>query len=135
VAVVGILAGTGLAQQGVVERAGQKLDEVGRGIRRGAVEVSEAVRKRFDVVRTDVQRMGTSSRVYSRIHWDRALHDSKIEVHVLRDGSVLLRGMVPDAQAKQRAIALAKDTVDVSAVVDELGTYTPTEEVKAARPR
>ena len=119
------VVGTTLAQQGFAERAGQKLDEVGRGLRRGAFEVTEAVRKRFEAVRVDVQRMEVHSRVYSRLHWDRPLHDSKIEVHILRDGSVLLRGIVPDLDAKTRAVALARDTVDVTAVIDELATVVP----------
>lgn len=111
--------------QGVAERAGQAIDGVGRGVRREAFVVTDAIRRRFETVRADVHRMGNNSRVYSRIHWDRTLHGSKIEVHMLRDGSVLLRGTVPDVAARDRAVAIARDTVDVPAVVDELTVLNP----------
>jgi hypothetical protein len=124
VAAAGALTCSALGQ-GVAERAGQAIDGVGRGVRREAFVVTDAIRRRFDAVRTDVHRMGNHSRVYSRIHWDRTLHGSKIEVHMLRDGSVLLRGTVPDIQAKDRAVALARDTVAVPAVVDELTVLNP----------
>ena len=119
-------AGVGLAQQGgVAEQIGEKLDSVGRGLVRGAQDVTDSVRKRFEVVRTDVSRMGVHPRVYSRIHWDKTLQGSRIEVHMLRDGVVLLRGTVPDVAAKAHAVELARDTYDVTGVVDELETIVP----------
>jgi osmotically-inducible protein OsmY len=118
--ILGAVACTSVAQQGVVEKAAEKLDDVGRGLRRGASEITEAIRKRFEVVKTDVNRMETHSRVYSRLHWDKALYGARLEVHMLRDGTVLLRGRVPDVEAKNQAVALTRDTVGVSAVVDEL---------------
>lgn len=117
--VIGTVAGTGLAQ-GVAEQAGETLDNVGRGLKRGAVEIGDAVRKRFDGVRGEVSRMGVHNRVFSRLHWDRALHNAKFEVHMLKDGQVLLRGYVPDEAAHQRAVILAGETVGVTGVVDEL---------------
>lgn len=123
---LGTVACTCVAQQGVAEKVGEKLDEVGRGLRRGASEVTEALRKRFEVVKTDVNRMEAQSRVYSRLHWDKGLNGLKIEVHMLRDGTILLRGQVPDTEARNRAVALARDTVGVSAVVDELSPIIAT---------
>jgi len=122
-----LYSGVGMAQQpGVAGQIGEKLDNLGRGLVRGAQDVTETVRQRFEVVRTDVSRMGVHPRVYSRIHWDKTLQGSRIEVHMLRDGVVLLRGTVPDAAAKARAIELARDTFDVTGVVDELETVVPT---------
>ncbi len=40
--------------------------------KRRAQDVGDGVKRRFDVVRADVQRMETHNRVYSRLHWDRA---------------------------------------------------------------
>jgi hypothetical protein len=118
--------GTGRAQQpGVAETIGEKLDSVGRGIVRGAQDLSDSVRQRFEVVRSEVSRMGVQPRVYSRLHWDKTLSTARIEVHMLRDGVVLLRGVVPDAAAKAHAVALARDTRDVTGVVDELETVIP----------
>lgn len=115
----------GYAQPGVAERAGQAIDSVGRGLKNEVHEVGEALRKKFEVVRTDVHRMGAHPRVYARIHWDRALHDSRIEVHMLRGGAVLLRGTVPTVEARARAVALASDTMDVTSVIDELRVLEP----------
>lgn len=117
---IGLRVGRAQGQPGVAERVGEKLDSVGRGLIRGAQEMTDGVRKRFEVVRTDVARMGVQPRVYSRIRWDRTLHDSRIEVHMLRDGVVLLRGVVPDAAARAHAVTLARDTVEVNGVIDEL---------------
>jgi hypothetical protein len=117
-----ITAAAALAQDpGIAGKVGQRLDDVGRGLRREAVGISEGVRRRFDAVRADVQKMGVASRVYSRIHWDTALHEARIEVHPLPKGDgVVLRGTVADAAARDRAVALARDTVDVHEVIDEL---------------
>jgi osmotically-inducible protein OsmY len=128
VAVLGLShsAGVGRAQSpGVAEQIGEKLDSVGRGIVRGAQDVSDSVRQRFEVVRSEVSRMGVQPRVYARLHWDKTLGTARIEVHMLRDGVVLLRGTVPDAAAKAYAVALARDTLGVNGVVDELETVIP----------
>src|SRR5262245_61283491 len=118
----GVLTCAGYAQQGggLAERLGQGLDDVGRGLRRGAVEVTDTMRRGFETVRVDVQRMALPQRGYSRLHWDRALVDSRIEVRVFRGNAVLLRGTVPDQAARRRAVDLASSTADVKEVIDEL---------------
>ena len=121
--VIGLATSVGLAQ-GVAARAGQALDGVGRGIKQEAQVVGGALRRRFDAVRNEVNRMGIPSRVYSRLHWDKTLVDSRIEVHLVRGGAVLLSGSVPDAETKARAVALASETVDVTSVIDELTVLT-----------
>jgi hypothetical protein len=119
-------AGVGRAQPpGVAEQIGEKLDSVGRGIVRGAQDLSDSVRQRFEAVRSDVSRMGVQPRVYARLHWDKSLNTARMEVHMLRDGVVLLRGTVPDAAARAHAVALARDTLGVNGVVDELETVIP----------
>src|SRR5581483_1655003 len=79
--------GSTVAQQGPAERVGERVDEAGKAVRQGVGELSEALRKRFEVVRTDVQRMEAHPRVYSRIHWDKTLHNSKIDFHMYRDAT------------------------------------------------
>lgn len=133
--VAGVITGAGLAQEGVGERVGERVQDVGRGLKRGVQDLGAGVRKRFDVVRTDVQRMGTHSRVYSRLHWDRSLHHSNIEVHMLRGGSVLLWGTVPDKKAKDRALEIARHTMGVTSVVDELTPLVSDEAPKDDTPK
>jgi osmotically-inducible protein OsmY len=117
----GMLPLVGFAkQEGVGQKVSDKLNQAGQAIKKETRKVTDAISKEFDKVKADVGRMGIHHRVYSRIHWDKALHSSKIEVHVFKGGAVLLRGTVPDAAAKARAVALANDTVDVTEVTDEL---------------
>ena len=98
---------------GVATKFAEKLDEVGRGVTR-------TVKVGFETVRNEVNRMGLHPRVYSRIHWDKTLTGSKIEVKILRDGVVQLKGTVADPEAKRRAAVLASETVGVTEVIDEL---------------
>jgi hyperosmotically inducible protein len=60
------------------------------------------------------------SRVYGRIHWDKALTDAMIELETQQDGVVTMRGVVPSASAKAKAVTLAQETFGVTQVVDQL---------------
>jgi hyperosmotically inducible protein len=112
VAVLG-LSSTGHAQQGIVGRAGEALDNAGRNIRFG---VENAVAKS----KAAVYEQELLSRVYSRIHWDKLLVGSTLELQVQADGTAILRGAVTDKASKDRAVVLARDTVGINRVVDEL---------------
>jgi len=117
---VAFWGGIGRAQQeGAAEKAKDKLDEVGRKIKRGIEKAEDAVREGFHKTRDSVQGMGVVARVYGRLHWDKALHSSALTVRV-EEGAVVLRGAVPNAAAKAKAVVLAADTVGVNKVVDEL---------------
>ena len=64
--------------------------------------------------------MGVQGRVYGRLHWDKALEGATLDISV-RDGQVVvLAGKVATAAAKQKAEQLARDTVGVESVVNEL---------------
>ena len=65
------------------------------------------------------------ARVYSRIHWDKILVGSTLELQVQADGTVILRGAMTDKVSKERAILLARDTVGISRVVDEMTVLPP----------
>src|SRR5438552_1173354 len=70
--------GVGWARQepGPGEKAGGKLDEAGKSIKRGLQEAGEAIREQFAKVRDSVHNMGVMTRVYGRLHWDKALTSS-----------------------------------------------------------
>jgi osmotically-inducible protein OsmY len=113
-------ASGGRAQQGgVAEKAGEKLDDVGRAIKEGIEKAGESVREGFTRTRESVQAMGIMSRVYGRLHWDKALNASSI---VLKGegGVITLRGVVPDESSRTKAVTLAAETVGVTRVVDQL---------------
>src|SRR4051794_26022431 len=102
-AVVGAWGLSGQAQQRVGERVGEKLDDAGQAIKRGAQNLAGDVREGFARTRAGVHNMGIESRVYGRIHWDKALTDAVIELSGRDDGVITLRGSVADAAAKAKA--------------------------------
>jgi len=112
------LAGDRAAGQGVAAKAGQALDNTGRSIRNG-------FQSAFSKSRESVHEQEVLSRVYSRIHWDKMLVGSTVEIDAAEGGTITLRGAVPDAAAKKRAVILARDTVDVTSVVDDLTIAAP----------
>jgi len=133
-------------QEGVAAKAGEKLDEVGRAIKKGIVDAEEtvrdglnktgesvrdglnktgeSVREGFSKTRDTVQGMGLVPRVYGRLHWDKALHSSSLFVKA-EGGAVTIRGLVPDEAAKTKAIALVKDTVGVTQVIVQINVVSP----------
>lgn len=116
-------AGMGLAwaqqDQGSAEKAGSRLDEAGRSIKKGLEEAGDTIRGQFERVRSSVHNMDVASRVYGRIHWDKTLTTSNIDLDV-KNGVATLKGAVPDAKAKLKAVELAEETVGISKVVDQL---------------
>lgn len=116
-----IWVGIGRAQQdeGVAAKAGEKIDGVGRKIRQGLEKAEDAVREGFHKTRDSVHSMNVMSRVYGRLHWDKALQACTLNVKV-EDSVVTLRGAVPTQAAKNKAVTLAAETVGVKKVVDEL---------------
>ncbi|MDR3618353.1 MAG: BON domain-containing protein [Paludisphaera borealis] len=125
-------------EPGAVERAGEKLDEAGRQIKqsleRGFGTARDAVREQFSRTRDRVNDMNVEARVYGRLHWDKLLTTSVLELTVEARGIVTLRGSVPTAKAKKRAVELAIDTVGVTRVIDQLAVQTPTSETTTTTP-
>jgi hyperosmotically inducible periplasmic protein len=63
--------------------------------------------------------MSVAARVYGRLHWDKTLHSSDLNVKVER-GVATISGSVPTAEAKTKAALLTAETVGVTKVIDEL---------------
>ena len=108
------------AQQGVAGRVGEALDNTGRAIKGGVQRATTRAQNR-------THSLEMAERVYGRIHWEKSLATAALEVETLPSGVTTLRGVVPDAKAKVKAVELARDTVGVTQVVDELsvGTVDP----------
>jgi len=111
--------------QGVAEKIGEKLDDAAKRLGRGAKEIAGDVRERFQQAKTSVNNMGIESRVYGRLHWDKALNQAVMDLEVDDAGVVTLRGAVADAAAKARAADLTMNTLGVSRVVNELTIGLP----------
>jgi hyperosmotically inducible periplasmic protein len=112
--------GTSSAQQdGPAEKAGEKIDQLGRKVRQGLDKAEGAVREGFHKTRDSVHSMGVAARIYGRLHWDKALTTSTLNVKV-EQGVATISGSVPTAAAKTKAVTLTADTVGVDRVIDEL---------------
>ena len=64
--------------------------------------------------------MGVQGRVYGRLHWDKSLENAKLEISVCDNHAVVLSGNVASTAAKEKAEELARDTIGVGSVVNEL---------------
>ena len=100
-------------QPGTAAQIGEKID---RGLNQIGAELSQA----WADVRKSVEKMGVQGRVYGRLHWDKALEGAKLEISVRDNQAVVLSGNVASAAAKEKAEQLARDTVGVGSVVNEL---------------
>jgi hypothetical protein len=120
------------AQQpkGTGEAIGDTVDNVVQSIKRGARTTAETVQEQYHKAKASVHDMGVQARVYSRLHWDKELADSKIDLE-FKDGTASLRGTVKSLLARTKAVDLARDTIGVDRVEDHL-TIEPA--TPAARP-
>ncbi len=79
----------------------------------------------FPRTRARVAAMEVLDRVYSRLHWEKGLAGSTLEVQEATGGVTVLRGTVPDSRAKAKAVDLARNTTGVTEVVDEISVLPP----------
>lgn len=100
---------------------GEKLAAVSRitlGKVRGAMPPTERVTAPVNALRKELPQP-TEDRVRARLEGDKQLEGIGFDVSA--DGTtVKLRGIVPNPEARQRAVELAGTTVGVESVVDEL---------------
>ncbi len=125
---IGLATWAGNAQEpkkGVAQKIGESVDSASKSVKKGLKGAEESVKERFAKVRGRVHDMEVESRVYSRLHWDKMLSASTIELEVKNDGVATVRGMVPNNAAKKKAIGLTIDTVGVTKVVDLLTIPSP----------
>jgi len=111
------------AQYGIADRVGQALENAGRNVRMGVQNAVEAGRGGIPVVAYENPLV---ARVYARLQWEKLLAGSTLELEVRDDGTAFLRGEVASKEAKERAFLLARDTVGINKVIDELVVPTST---------
>jgi osmotically-inducible protein OsmY len=109
--------------QGVGDTVKKKLDSAVTSIKKGAQSASDAVQEQYHRAMQSVHNLGEHGRVYARLHWDKQLFGSKIEITV-KGTVVTLRGTVADAKAKAKAVELAMDTYGITEVNDHLSVLT-----------
>ena len=119
-----LTASTAFAQDGILKRAGDALDNAGRNIRI-AVD-NEVARGQMDAQDREVL-----TRVMRRIEWDKQLVGSTIRFEVQADRAVVLRGSVLSPAIKLRAVDLVSNTIGVTTVIDELAVVKEVKVIKA----
>lgn len=121
-------------QEGPAERVGSRVDDLLNSLRRNFENLSEDVRRQFAEAQQRVEGLGVEARVYSRIHWDKALSESEIAVEVREENLVVLHGAVADAELRRKAVRLAVETVGVDRVEDRLAVSDGAEPSPSSRP-
>ena len=103
--VLGVAAwyGLGAGRRGQIGDAVQTVSD-------GARDASTNVQGKVAEARTSARNAGLEQKVSARLHGDKSLGAEKIEVTVLEEGTATLKGQVPDAAAKEKAVALTRDT-------------------------
>ena len=71
-------------------------------------------------IRGGIGEFAVDAKVAARLHWDKELEGTSIQVGALGGGVVKLSGTVSSMEARQHAVHLARTTTGVSNVVDEL---------------
>jgi len=102
-----------LHAQGIAARAGDALDNAGRNVR-------NTVESAIGQARAATHEQELLARVYSRIRWDKYLAGSSLEIQTQADGTAILKGSTSDKVRKERAVALTRDTVGITRVIDEI---------------
>jgi osmotically-inducible protein OsmY len=108
-----------VSNPGVAERIGESVD-------RGLNTLGQKLRKTWAEIRQSVDELTVQGRVYGRLHWDKSLEKSPIEITAENESTIVLSGTVPDEAARTNAVTLAQSTVGVAKVVDNLTVRAPT---------
>ena len=96
--------------------SGSVAGDISQGIHRVESTFSET----WADVKSDARRMTIKARVYTRLYWDKSLANATLDIESSRGGVIVLKGSVPSQAAKQRAADLAKTTIGVAKVVNNL---------------
>ncbi len=100
-------------------------DSIGDKVDRGVKAVESKLREKWGDVKRATHRMTIEGRVYARLYWDKSLADADLKIEGKDGGVIALKGTVPTAEAKHRAVELSQSTVGVNETLDEL-TVAPT---------
>jgi hyperosmotically inducible periplasmic protein len=103
----------------VGEKTKDGAEKVGKKTKDGAEKVGETTKEGLSKTGEVITDAWITSRVHSKFIGEDLLKDSDINVDT-KDHVVTLRGTVPSAAAKSRAISQAKEVEGVKSVVDHL---------------
>jgi hyperosmotically inducible periplasmic protein len=120
------------------EKIKEKAGNAVTSIKKGALSAEDALKEKYAQARAGIVKMEIEARVYARLHWEKALVDSRIDLHTPSPGVVVLSGTVASEKAKAKASELTADTVGVTQVTNNLlvvlTTATPTSTAESVKP-
>jgi hypothetical protein len=118
------LAGLALLAAGCEGQDADRLARIGRKVadRVGAPDGAESGRlpDSLQSIRGGFGEFAVDAKVAARLRWDKELEGSSIQVGAVGGGAVKLTGTVPSFEARRHAVHLARTTVGVNNVIDEL---------------
>jgi hypothetical protein len=103
-----------------VAQADGMIDGAVRKVAQKIEDASTTVRDRYDKVREESRKGALAAEVNSRLRQDRSLNSDRIDVQVEEEGTVILKGQVPDDASKELAVDSTRDIRGVLRVEDHL---------------
>ena len=105
-ATAGVLMGTTLSSSAQEPSTGDKIkskaSDAVTSIKKGAANAGGAIKEKFDKTKDSIVAMEIEGRVYARLHWDKALVGSKIDLTAPKSGVIALTGTVTDGRPRPR---------------------------------
>jgi len=88
-------------------------------------DASDTIHDTYTSARTSVRNLGLEQQIESRLRQDKTLDAGRIELHVEDEGTAVLKGLVIDVEAREKAVQLVRDTRGVLKVIDHLAVPPP----------
>lgn len=107
------------------EKIKEKASSAASSVKKGVTGAGEAIKNKFNQAKEHVVAMEIETRVYARLHWDKALTGTKLDLSAPRMGVIVLTGTVANSKARDKAVALTAETVGVTEVIDHLTVSGP----------
>ncbi|MFL5245191.1 MAG: BON domain-containing protein [Gemmataceae bacterium] len=104
-----------------VNRVGQKVSERCQSAITGG---ENSLSAGLEAMRTNWNEAAVDTRVSLRLRWEKSLADAAIKVSVT-EGVVELKGTIVNESQRQTAVSMAKSTVGVENVKDEMTVAAP----------
>ena len=129
--VLGLWAGGGPDRYGEAEGVIGGLRGAARTMERGGRYAAASLADLVFQQRSSVRNLGLAQQLETRLWQDKRLVAEGIVVEVEEGGTAVLKGLVPDQDHKEKAVALARETRGVERVVDQLAVSPASRTIEA----
>jgi len=108
-------------------------DKSVRRVKEGVRRATSSVRDRITDAQESANNSNLEAKVEDRLSKETSIDDDRIEVQVKDEGTIVLRGQVPDKDSKEKVVDVTRDTKGVRRIEDHL-SVPPRERVFAVKP-